>query len=120
MHEVSIAANIIDVATEEMARHDLKGLAAIGVRVGELTCVSPEALCFAFDSAVMGTRFSGVKLKIEQIPVKCECRSCASCFNVEKSVFACPLCGCTDVGIKCGNELDIAYLEEIEAEVCAE
>ncbi len=111
MHELSVANSIIEVALEEMTKRQTESIVSIGVRIGALTCVSPEALSFSFEAAIADTPLAGTKLVIEQVPVKGRCKSCSRYMAIRDFVFACPSCGSRNLSIKEGEELDIAYIE---------
>ncbi|MBU1320406.1 MAG: hydrogenase maturation nickel metallochaperone HypA [candidate division Zixibacteria bacterium] len=111
MHELSIANNIIDIALEEIARRGLDVIESIGVRIGALTCVCPEALSFGFEAATIDTPLALTKLIIEQVPIKGKCKSCNSELAVKEFVFLCPSCGSRDLEITQGEELEIAYMQ---------
>ncbi|RME31043.1 MAG: hydrogenase maturation nickel metallochaperone HypA, partial [Candidatus Zixiibacteriota bacterium] len=49
MHELSIAVNIMEAVQQQLPAADQARLKAIGLRIGELTDVVPEALTFGFE-----------------------------------------------------------------------
>jgi len=110
MHELHIATEIITIVQEEMATRRLSEVKAVGIRLGVLSGVDPEALTFGFEAATIDTPQSGAKLIIERIPVQGRCRSCKKDFQVEEFIFMCPHCCSTDMEITQGEELDVAYL----------
>ncbi len=114
MHELSIAASIVDAVTQEIQRKNLSPVQTIAVRVGALSCVDPEALRFSFEVIAADTPLADTKLEIEFVPVQGKCRACGHDFAVENFVFACPLCGSGQIDMTRGDELDIAYLEVVE------
>ena len=111
MHELSVANNIITVVLEEMTRRSTDSIVSIGVRIGALTCVNPDALAFSFEAAIIDTPLAGSKLVIEEVPVKGRCESCGEILAVKDFVFACPSCGSRRLKIAEGEELEIAYIE---------
>ena len=110
MHELRIAQAVIEIVENEITRRQLKKVAAVGVRVGALSGVHPDALSFSFEAAIVDTRLAGAKLEIEQLPARGKCRSCGKQFDVEEFVFLCGACGSPDVQVTQGEELDVAYL----------
>jgi hydrogenase nickel incorporation protein HypA/HybF len=50
MHELSIANSILEAVRAEAVRRPGVRLLKVGLRVGELAGVEPEALSFCFDS----------------------------------------------------------------------
>lgn len=111
MHELSIAASIIQTVTQEIARRKLPPVQTIAVRLGALSSVDPEALRFGFDAIIIDTPLAKTKLEIEFVAVQGKCRACKNEFAVQDFVFACPLCDSGQIETTRGDELDIAYLE---------
>jgi hydrogenase nickel incorporation protein HypA/HybF len=110
MHELRIAMEIISIVEKEKARRKMDNVTEIGLRIGLLSGVDPDALSFSFEAAVADTALAKTRLSIEQIPVHAICNSCSRDFDVEEYVFICPACGSTDVNVTQGEELDIAWL----------
>ena len=111
MHELAIANSIVNTVLEEAKKHNSKSVLAVGLRIGALTDIVPDALEFGFTAITIGTLLEGSELKIEQVPVKGECESCGESFEVQGLCFVCPACGAADVTVIQGQELDIAYIE---------
>src|SRR5574337_20199 len=111
MHELSIANAILDTVRAEAARHPGARVAKVGVRVGELAGVDPEALSFGFDALVKGTDLEPLALEIEFRPRRHRCRRCAESFPVIDFQVACPACGNSETVCISGDELEVAYLE---------
>jgi hydrogenase nickel incorporation protein HypA/HybF len=116
MHELSIAASIVETVLQEIARKHLPPVQTIAVRIGALSSVDPEALQFGFDAIIAATPLANAKLEIEFVPVQGKCRNCGREFTVKDFVFACPLCASGQIEMIRGDELDIAYLEVEDAE----
>ena len=65
MHELSIAVNIVEVASEEAERLCAKRVEAIHLKVGALSGVVKDALLFAWQIASEGSAVAGSRLAIE-------------------------------------------------------
>lgn len=111
MHELAIANSIMNTVLTEADKQNLKSIIAVGLRIGALTDVVPEALEFGFGALTAGTKLEGTRLKIESVPVAGLCNECHRKFEVEGFIFVCPECGSYDVTVEQGQELDIAYIE---------
>ena len=111
LHELAIADSIIETVLAEISERNYATVIAIGLRIGELTDVVPEALEFGFEAITAGTSLEKTKLVIEKTPITGSCRSCSKTFAIHDFAFVCPECGATGVDIVKGNELDIAYIE---------
>ena len=111
MHELSIAQSILKTVEQETEARGLPPVVEVGVRVGALSGVLPDALAFGFEALVAGTARAGCRLKIEPVPAQAQCRACNHAFDVADFFFQCPACGSAQVAVTYGYELDIAYLE---------
>jgi len=117
MHELGIASSIIE-RMERTAREQNARVTKVGVRIGELSAVDPDALSFGFEVLTKDTPFEGVKLEIEFCRRVQRCRDCAHQFETEAMFTECPQCGSLHTLCIGGDELDIAYIE-VEDPVCA-
>lgn len=66
MHELSIAVNIVEIATEQLQRHGGERVRAIHLRIGPLAGVARDALQFSFALAGEGTPVEGSQLFFEE------------------------------------------------------
>jgi Zn finger protein HypA/HybF involved in hydrogenase expression len=66
MHEVGIAASILDAVRAQVAKHPGKRATAVGVRIGALAGVDGESLQFGFDALVKDSDVEPLHLEIEQ------------------------------------------------------
>lgn len=110
MHEVRIATEIISIVRKEVVSRGLGSISEIGLRIGLLSGVDPDALAFSFEAATSGTEMQSTRLVIEKVPVRAVCQACTKEFEVEGYLFVCPACESTDVRVTEGEELDIAWL----------
>jgi hydrogenase nickel incorporation protein HypA/HybF len=111
MHELSIANSILEAARAEASRRPGVRLLKIGVRVGELAGVEPEALSFCFEALVRGTDLEPLALEIETRPRRQRCPECGRTFRVLDYNIRCPDCGKAETTCVGGNELEMVYLE---------
>ena len=111
MHELSIANSILDAVRAEAVRRPGARLVKVGVRVGELSGIQPDALSFSFEALVRGSNLEPLALEIEDCPRRQRCPECGREFEVHDFDTACPACG--EVRTRCisGDELDLAYIE---------
>jgi hydrogenase nickel incorporation protein HypA/HybF len=112
MHEAAVAQNIIDAVCERLEVDRIPGrVQAVCLQVGKLTAVVPDNLRFMFQVLAVETPLEGVRLEIEQVPVRLSCRACGLCFEPEDVCFICRGCSSADVEIARGRELLIEALE---------
>ena len=111
MHELSIAKSVLETVQAELARRPGARLHKVGLRVGELSGVNPDALSFSFEVLVKGTDLQPVALEIESSPRRHRCCECQHVFIVENYEAACPKCGASRTECVGGQELEFTYLE---------
>jgi hydrogenase nickel incorporation protein HypA/HybF len=112
VHELSIAQSVVEsVRSELAARPGHSRLVAVGLRVGEISGVQPDALRFSFEIIIKDTELEQVRLDIEEVPVTSRCRVCEREFRVLNFDSTCPGCGSLDTVPVGGDELRLSYLE---------
>jgi hydrogenase nickel incorporation protein HypA/HybF len=111
MHEMGIACEVLAAARREALRHPGKTPRRIGLRIGELAAVDPEALRFCFEAITRETEMESLELEIEILPFRFRCRNCGHGFVVRDYQTQCPQCAGTNSECVGGQELDLSYLE---------
>ena len=111
MHELGIANAVLETVRAQAARHPGARLVRVGVRVGALAGVDPEALAFSFQALTAGTTWEKLALDIESCPRRHRCASCGHTFAVPDYRLSCPACGESRTECVGGQELEVAYLE---------
>lgn len=107
MHELAIAQNII-AAAEECS--DGKRIVAITTNIGELTCVSVEALQFCLPMVAEGSCAERARFEFIQTKGRARCGQCGTEFPMAAVYDRCP-CGSDRVTITAGEELMVTALE---------
>ena len=111
MHELGIASAILDAVRSEAGKRPGAHVTKVGVRIGALSGVEPEALSFGFDVLVQGTDLEPLALVIESVPRRQRCPACDITFEVTEDNLVCPRCSSGETTLAGGEELDLAYLE---------
>src|SRR5271166_2755282 len=96
MHELSIAESILDAVRKEIALHPGTFPTRVGVRIGAMAAIDPQALTFCFDAVVQGTEWGDLKLDTNVIPARRICNNCAHIFAVENYNAVCAACSSED------------------------
>jgi hydrogenase nickel incorporation protein HypA/HybF len=119
MHEMGIANSILEGVAAELRRRPGTRAVTVGVRIGQLAGVDPDALHFAFEALTLDTALAGLALDVEYRPPRSRCRDCSREFEVRDYELRCPGCGGVKAECISGDELEFAYLEVEEDEPCA-
>ena len=120
MHELSIAASIVDAVTESAAAYPGARVTAVRLRVGALATVVEDALQFCWEIATQDTPLAGAALIVRILPAVVHCAVC----NADSTLaglqsFRCPLCGQPAADLRQGRELEIESIELEEPETVA-
>ena len=119
MHELGIANSILDGVAQEIERRPGSRPTKVGVRIGELAGVDPDALRFAFEALTAETDLAQLQLDIEFRAPQARCRDCAEEYEIHNYELTCPACQSHNGQSISGDELEFAYLEVEENEPCA-
>jgi hydrogenase nickel incorporation protein HypA/HybF len=68
VHEAAIALALIELCEAHLRARAGAKLTAVGVRIGELAGVDPDALTFSFNCLVADTPLAGAVLQIAWLP----------------------------------------------------
>jgi hydrogenase nickel incorporation protein HypA/HybF len=118
MHEMGIANSVLDAVRAEAGRFPNGHIHKVGVRIGELAGVDPDAMSFCFEALVRGTDLEPLALEIEYCPRRAQCRACGHRYASSVEVPGCPECGWMEAQFLSGDELELTYLE-VEDGTCA-
>jgi hydrogenase nickel incorporation protein HypA/HybF len=119
MHEMSIAESLLEAVQKELQLRPGAVPCKLGVRIGELAAVDPEALQFSFEVLLQGSELAALQLEIEHCPRRGRCPACHHEFVVRDYESRCPRCANEKTACTGGDELEIAYLEIEENEPTA-
>jgi len=111
MHEFSIMQSALELAGEKTRAAGATRVHRLGVRIGALSGVVPEALRFAFEGLKPGTVAETATLEIEEVPAMAWCPVCLKEFEVKDLDYECPACHRPSGELRKGRELDLALLE---------
>lgn len=118
MHELSIAASIVEAVTETASAYPGARVHAVRLRVGALSAVVEDSLQFCWGVTTEGTPLAGAALVVRKIPVVVHCVACgvdSELAGVQS--FRCPRCGEIAADLRQGRELEIESIEIDEPEI---
>ncbi len=111
MHELSIAMQIVESVTEAVRDQGDARVLGVNLRVGAMSGVIPDALRFAWDQAISGSRVEGAALHIEEVSAAVWCPACEAEVEIPGFRMKCPVCGGPTPRLVRGKELDLLSLE---------
>ncbi len=116
MHELSMAASIVEAVTESVAAYPGARVRQVRLRVGVLSAVVEDSLRFCWEIVTEGSALAGSELVVTVLPVVVHCASCNALSEVEYfGGLRCPRCGEPAGDVRQGRELEIESIEIEEA-----
>ncbi len=117
MHELSIAASIVEAVSESASAYPGARVKQVRLRVGALASVVEDSLQFCWELATQDTSLSGAVLVISKLPVVVHCEACGVDAEVDGvQSLRCPRCGELAADLRQGRELEIESIELDEPE----
>jgi hydrogenase nickel incorporation protein HypA/HybF len=121
MHEMSLALSILEIVSHEIQTRFGERAAdgrcdSVGVRVGRLSSVEPEALEFAWEVARRDSPFPQARLEIDSVPAKGRCDVCGGEFDLEVGTGQCARCGMAPFRVFQGEEIEVSRIVWCERE----
>lgn len=107
MHEYSIARSILETVADERDRRQLGPIAVVEIELGEFSGIEPLQLQAAYTDLSPEILGRCSELRIQNVPLRGQCRHCLYEFLIEHFQFRCPVCSRNDVLIVTGEELRI-------------
>jgi hydrogenase nickel incorporation protein HypA/HybF len=111
MHELSLAYSAIELIEKAARRESFGRVRVLRMEIGRLSCVEPEALRFAFESAAAGTCAEGAQLEIDRVEGSGACPACGAAVAMEQVYDLCPACGAHPLRVVRGLEMRVKHLD---------
>jgi hydrogenase nickel incorporation protein HypA/HybF len=111
MHEMGLAASVLDIVRQYVPEAQGPLVRRVGVRVGELAGVQSESLAFCFEAIVTGTPYAQAALAIELVPAVRVCQACDERFPSLAMLAPCPRCGSDRTRLEGGTDLRVVDVE---------
>lgn len=105
MHEMSIAASLMEQLQRIAAEQNAKRITEVEVVCGVMQQVVPEALELAFEALAQDTPAAEATLRIVEEPLVGTCRACNREYAPELDDFRCPACGLADPELTAGRDI---------------
>lgn len=113
MHELALANGLVDAIREAAASRGFARVRRVGLEIGALSHVEPEAIAFCFDVVTRGTLAEGAELAIARPPGRALCVDCASEVEIAVRGEPCPRCAGHRLLVRGGEELRLVELEVV-------
>lgn len=111
MHEMSLAAEILDTVIEQAEAHSAHKILRVAIKVGEYSAIDPAALTFGFEALSKDTMAEGAALLVDVIPPMVKCHDCGADFAFHGMQMICPQCGSTNNEMASVDEIVIDQVE---------
>ncbi|MFY9844831.1 MAG: hydrogenase maturation nickel metallochaperone HypA [Terriglobales bacterium] len=108
---MGIAHSVLEAVKTEMIRYPGSYPCKVGVRIGEMAAIDPDALRFCFEAMIQETDMALLELAIEVCPRRHRCLGCGHEFVVHDYDSRCHQCESVLTTCISGDELEFAYLE---------
>ena len=119
MHEVVVAQQIVEAVVDTSLRHGGRRVRVARMVLGELACIDPETLTFAFMVACRGTCAESCLLEIRRLPLVLRCRECGAEGQRAGPVEPCSVCGAIGGDVLQGREIRLTTIDVDDAgEAC--
>ena len=110
MHELSLAMEVIDLATREARKNRVSIIREILLEVGALSGVEADAFQWGLEMLIKDTILENAMIKLIRIPGKGTCSACNIEFEMKNRLDSCPECQCFPSKISGGQELRIVSI----------
>lgn len=111
MHEMSMALSLVGLVEERARAEGAARVLRVGVTIGRLGPVEPEALAFCLQSAVRGTLLEGAAFDYATPPGVAYCFNCGTETEVAARGDPCAHCGGHALQIAAGEQLTVTHME---------
>lgn len=113
MHEMSLAEGIRGIVEDQARQRGFGRVTRMRVEIGRFAGVQKEALAFAFDVVMRGSRAEGAALEMIDLPGRALCFDCAHEVEIADRLDPCPDCGGGKLLPQGGDEMRIKDMEVI-------
>ncbi len=113
MHEMSLCEGIRRVVDQAAAAPDIDRVTRVRLEIGSFAGVEKEALNFAWEVVMRGSKAEGAALEMIDLPGRATCFDCAKTVVIEDRLDPCPDCGGGRLLPESGDEMRIKDMEVV-------
>lgn len=111
MHELSYCEGVLEAV---LRRAGDRPVSSVGVRIGAVHRIVPDAFQQSFQIAGMGTVAADATTEVTVLPVHGHCMDCRHDFHASDPAPACPACGALDVAVEGGDEVVLEWIGYVD------
>ena len=111
MHELAVTENLLEIALRHADRAGARRITRLNLIVGELATIVDDSVQFYWDIVSRETIADGAQLHFERVPGTLHCMGCDHTFPMNRSDYACPVCGGRQVAVAGGDEFRLESIE---------
>ncbi|MBF0489339.1 MAG: hydrogenase maturation nickel metallochaperone HypA [Candidatus Omnitrophica bacterium] len=112
MHEGQFTEKIVEVVLGELKKHPGNKIKTVKVKVGDVYHLVLESVLMHFDIVVKGTPLEGVRLDLEEEPLRVCCEQCHRSGPVEDHHMpTCSFCNSLSVKTVSGNAITVESIQ---------
>ena len=111
MHEMSLCEGIRRVVDEAAAAPEIARVTRVRLEIGRFAGVEKDALSFAWDVVMRGSKAEGATLEMIDLPGRAICFDCVKTVEIADRLDTCPDCGSGKLLPEGGDEMRIKDME---------
>jgi hydrogenase nickel incorporation protein HypA/HybF len=108
VHEIGYCEGVLEVVER---RANGRRVARIGVRMGTVHRIEPDAFEQSFQLVAAGGVADGATTSVVTVPVQATCRACGNRFESPDPAPACPQCGDPLPATEGGDDVVLEWIE---------
>ncbi len=111
MHEMSLCEGIRRVVDDAAKAPEIARVTRVRLEIGKFAGVEKDALTFAWDVVMRGSKAEGSKLEMIDLPGSAMCFDCMKTVEIDGRLDLCPECGGGRLLPEGGDEMRIKDME---------
>ena len=111
MHEMSLCEGIRQVVDQAAAAPEIERVTKVRLEIGRFAGVEKDALTFAWEVVMRGSKAEGAALEMIDLPGRATCFDCVKTVDINDRLDPCPDCGGGRLLPEGGDEMRIKDME---------
>jgi hydrogenase nickel incorporation protein HypA/HybF len=110
MHELSLALEVIELASREAEKNDVSTILEMEIEIGDLSGVEAETFQSALEMVVKNTLLENTHIHINRTPATGKCSDCNKVFEMNERMATCPVCNSFPNEISGGTDFRVVSI----------